>query len=178
MTTTDTDRMGDLQAAAHGLREIAHTHPGTPPPPIAEHAENLRSYRTIAVSLAALLSQTAEQLAHADGYVSRVKNPVDAQNQVGAARAVAANVAGALNSVAGALQAAEVALSRIEPAPPEETPVDVTRIVADHLESDPRVREALGGPGRIHVHGEPTPAPEVDLFAELDKMSVGDDDDD
>lgn len=119
---TETDRMGELQAVAHKLREIATIHPGTPPPPIVEHTENLRSFRLIAGSLGLLLGQTAEQLGHADGYVSRVKNPVDAANQVGAARGVAANIAGALDTVARGLQSAEVALSRVEPVPADSAP--------------------------------------------------------
>jgi hypothetical protein len=116
---TDTDCMGELQAAAHSLRDLASVEPDSRPP-LEEITENFRSARIAIQSLGVLLHNLGVQLGDFlndhDGYASRVKNPADAANQITAAHAVTANVVGAVPSIVGALHAAETALVRIEPA--------------------------------------------------------------
>lgn len=166
---TDTDRMGDLQAVAQSLRALADT-PKPAQPRIEEIAEETRSIRTIVQATGELLHGLGAQISDlGPDYATRVKNPRAAADQINGARQVIANVLAAVPAMAGALQVAEVALSRIEPSPV----LDVAQVVADHLESNPAVREALGGPGRVHVLGA-----EVDLFDELDKMKAPGEDDD
>lgn len=115
-----TDRMGEMQAAAHKLRDLASVEPDRLPP-LEEITENFRSARIAIESLGVLLHNLGVQLGDFlndhDGYASRVKNPADAANQLTAAHAVTSNVVGAVPSIVGALQAAETALARIEPAP-------------------------------------------------------------
>lgn len=124
---TDVDRMAQLQAAASILDALTTPVPEGRPP-LAEQTENVRALRTIVAAVGALLAlavgHAAAERSNSGELMTRVKNPQEAANQLAAAQLSLTDASDKLFHVAGVLTMSELALSRLEQAPPDPEATD------------------------------------------------------